>query len=63
VGFEEPFHPARKAHPSFIVDDLTALMGRLGAEGFATTRDDSIPGVERAFAFDPFGNRVELRQA
>lgn len=63
IGFEEPFHPARKAHPSFIVDDLAALLGRLRAVGQEPTPDTSIPGIERAFAYDPFGNRLELRQA
>jgi catechol 2,3-dioxygenase-like lactoylglutathione lyase family enzyme len=63
IGFEEPFHPARKAHPSFVVDDLAALVGRLRAEGTPATPDASIPGVERAFVHDPFGNRLELRQA
>lgn len=63
VGFEEPFHRARKGHPSFLVDDLTALVERLQARGFPATPDDSIPGVERVFASDPFGNRLELRQA
>jgi catechol 2,3-dioxygenase-like lactoylglutathione lyase family enzyme len=63
VGFEEPFRPARKAHPSFVVDDLAALVTLLRARGTPPTPDASIPGVERAFASDPFGNRLELRQA
>jgi catechol 2,3-dioxygenase-like lactoylglutathione lyase family enzyme len=63
VGVEEPFAPARKAHPGFVVDDLSALSGRLRGEGIAVTRDDAIPGVERAYVTDPFGNRIELRQA
>jgi catechol 2,3-dioxygenase-like lactoylglutathione lyase family enzyme len=63
VGFEEPFHPARKAHPSFIVDDLAALVARLASVGTQARADESIPGVERAFVSDPFGNRLELRQA
>jgi catechol 2,3-dioxygenase-like lactoylglutathione lyase family enzyme len=63
IGFDEPFHPARKAHPSFVVDDLAALVARLRALGTEATPDASIPGVERAFVYDPFGNRLELRQA
>lgn len=63
VGIDRPFNPARKAHPSFLVDDLAALIARLAAQGFEATRDESIPGVERAFISDPFGNRLEIRQA
>ena len=63
VGVEEPFVPARKAHPGFVVDDLVALAARLRAEGIEVTPEESIPGVERAYVADPFGNRLELRQA
>jgi catechol 2,3-dioxygenase-like lactoylglutathione lyase family enzyme len=63
VGVEEPFAPARKAHPGFVVDDLSALAVRLRAEGIEVTPDETIPGVERAYVADPFGNRLELRQA
>jgi catechol 2,3-dioxygenase-like lactoylglutathione lyase family enzyme len=63
VGVEEPFTPARKAHPGLVVDDLGELANRLRAEGVEVTPDDAIPGVERAYVADPFGNRLELRQA
>ena len=63
VGMEEPFRPARKAHPSFVVDDLAALLAKLEASGTKATPDHSIAGVQRAFVHDPFGNRLELRQA
>ena len=63
VGIEEPFHPARKGHPSFVVDDLAALVAKLDASGIRATPESSIPGVQRAFVNDPFGNRLELRQA
>jgi catechol 2,3-dioxygenase-like lactoylglutathione lyase family enzyme len=63
VGVEEPFTPARKAHPGFVVDDLAELAGRLRAEGIEVTPDETLPGVERAHVSDPFGNRLELRQA
>ena len=63
VGVETPFAPARKAHPGLVVDDLAALAERLRGEGIEVTPDDTIPGVERAYAADPFGNRLELRQA
>ena len=63
VGVEEPFAPARKAHPGFVVDDLAALAERLRAQGIDVAPDESIAGVERAYVADPFGNRLELRQA
>jgi catechol 2,3-dioxygenase-like lactoylglutathione lyase family enzyme len=63
VGVEEPFAPARKAHPGLVVDDLGALAERLRAQGIEVTPDETIPGVERAYVADPFGNRLELRQA
>jgi catechol 2,3-dioxygenase-like lactoylglutathione lyase family enzyme len=63
VGVEEPFAPARKAHPGLVVDDLAALTARLGGEGIEVVPDDTIPGVDRAYVADPFGNRLELRQA
>ena len=62
VGVEEQFAPAQKAHPSFLVSDLAALAGQLRAAGFAVVPDEAIPGVERAYVADPFGNRLELRQ-
>lgn len=63
VGVEEPFAPARKAHPGFVVADLGALAARLRAAGIDVARDDSIAGTERLHAADPFGNRLEFRQA
>ena len=63
VGVEEPFAPARKAHPGFVVADLAALAAQLRGRGLRGGPDDAIPGVERAYVADPFGNRLELRQA
>jgi catechol 2,3-dioxygenase-like lactoylglutathione lyase family enzyme len=63
VGVEEPFSPARKAHPGFVVDGLADMVARLRAEGVVATPDETIRGVERAHVADPFGNRLELRQA
>jgi catechol 2,3-dioxygenase-like lactoylglutathione lyase family enzyme len=63
VGVAEPFAAATKAHPALLVRDaeaLTALLARLAAAGFPPRRDVALPGIERAFVDDPFGNRVEL---
>jgi catechol 2,3-dioxygenase-like lactoylglutathione lyase family enzyme len=63
IGVEEPFAPARKAHPSFLVDDLDRLAARLTEAGLEVAYDDLIPGTRRFQAADPFGNRLEFRQA
>jgi ubiquinone/menaquinone biosynthesis C-methylase UbiE/extradiol dioxygenase family protein len=59
-GVETPFTPQRKGHPALLVDDLAALRQRLTAAGIAIHEDAPIPGVERLFIFDPFGNRLEF---
>ena len=63
LGVQEPFLPARKAHPALLVDDLDALQERLQAAGYACTRSDGeIPGVRRFHTHDVVGNRVEFQQ-
>src|SRR4051794_9161857 len=56
IGVEDPFAPAKKAHPAFRVDDLDGLARRLGDVKW----DDAIPGQRRFYAADPFGNRLEF---
>ena len=63
VGVEEPFAPARKAHPGLVHGDLATLADRLGAAGHEVSFEDSIPGSKRLYVADPFGNRLEIRQA
>lgn len=58
LGVEEPFAPARKAHPALRVADLDTAQAALE---FAE-RDESVPEVRRLFTRDPFGNRIELIQ-
>lgn len=63
LGVEEPFAPARKAHPAFLVDDLGVLQEQLVSAGHECIRgDNEIPGVVRFHTFDPFGNRIEFQQ-
>ena len=64
VGVEDPFSPARKAHPAFVVDDLSAVAERLVALGFEVDESQrtSFPGHVRLHAFDGHGNRVEVLQ-
>ena len=38
LGVEDDFRPASKAHPAFVVDDLTAVRERLTASGIETDR-------------------------
>jgi catechol 2,3-dioxygenase-like lactoylglutathione lyase family enzyme len=64
LGVDEPFHPARKAHPAFLVDDLDFLQAELVGAGHVCMRaDEELPGVRRFHTFDPFGNRLEFQQA
>ena len=62
VGVEEPFAPARKAHPGLAVDDLEALVERLAGAGIEAAWDETLSEVRRCHVADPFGNRLELRQ-
>jgi catechol 2,3-dioxygenase-like lactoylglutathione lyase family enzyme len=60
LGVEDDFRPARKAHPAFMVTGLSALGARCEAAGHAITRDNQLPGADRFYARDPFGNRLEF---
>jgi catechol 2,3-dioxygenase-like lactoylglutathione lyase family enzyme len=63
VGVSDPFTPATKAHPALRLRDamaLSALLERLAAAGHPARGDVDLPGIERAFVDDPFGNRLEL---
>ena len=62
LGVDMPFAPARKAHPAFLVADITDARQALENAGVATTPDDSVAGVRRFYAADPFGNRLEFIQ-
>jgi catechol 2,3-dioxygenase-like lactoylglutathione lyase family enzyme len=62
LGVEQPFTPARKAHPAFVVDALDALCAHLETAGHRCVRSDNeIPGVRRFHTSDPFGNRLEFQ--
>ena len=63
LGVEQEFRPAVKAHPGFMVDDLGALIRTAQEAGHRVVRDDAEAGMDRAYVFDPFGNRLELIQA
>jgi diguanylate cyclase (GGDEF)-like protein/PAS domain S-box-containing protein len=60
LGVEEPFHPARKAHPALLVENLDLLAQRIVDAGGEVAPADDVPGVHRVHTHDPFGNRIEL---
>ncbi|WP_238019178.1 glyoxalase [Dactylosporangium sp. AC04546] len=60
LGVEEPFAPARKAHPGLLWPDLDGLAARLTAAGYELTWSDELPGYRRFHTFDPHGNRLEF---
>ena len=60
LGVEADFHPARKAHPGLLVEGLQALLQALVAANVHVAEDEGLPGYQRAFVSDPFGNRIEL---
>ncbi|WP_419946622.1 VOC family protein [Candidatus Poriferisodalis sp.] len=62
LGVEDPFRPARKAHPALLVHDLAALVELLRAAGVTVRDDEPLEGYDRVYADDPFGNRLELME-
>ena len=62
LGVENEFHPARKAHPAFLVEDLPALKTLIEAAGYTFRTDEPLAGYDRIYVDDPFGNRIELME-
>jgi catechol 2,3-dioxygenase-like lactoylglutathione lyase family enzyme len=60
VGIEANFSPAKKAHPAIRVQNLAELRLRLQQANIEMIEDDSLPGAERFYVNDPFGNRLEF---
>ncbi len=60
LGVEDPFSPARKAHPALLVRDLAELVARLQVAGVTVREDDAGLERQRVYIDDPFGNRIEL---
>ena len=63
LGVEEPFTPARKAHPALLLEDLGVVERRLAAAGVEPVLDEQLEGHRRFYVSDPFGNRLELVEA
>ncbi|HZC75718.1 MAG TPA: hypothetical protein VE220_07065 [Gaiellaceae bacterium] len=62
IGVEDPFAPARKAHPAFrlLAAELDELASRLESAGQHVEWDEALPDVRRFYTADPWGNRLEL---
>ncbi len=60
LGVEDGFRPAKKAHPAFEVQGLATLRGRCVAAGYVPVDDEPLPGFQRFYLNDPFGNRLEF---
>lgn len=65
VGVEDPFAPARKAHPAFVVDRLDVVATRLRELGFEVDESQrtTFPGHLRLHTSDAHGNRVEVLES
>lgn len=64
VGVQADFLPATKAHPAFEVVGLEQLRAHLVDHRVAVSGDDARGhrGIERFYAQDPFGNRIEFME-
>lgn len=60
IGVWNEFVPAAKAHPAFEVENVQALKEHLTRAGVTTEDDQSLPGANRFYVKDPFGNRIEF---
>jgi len=65
LGVDNPFVPAKKAHPALVVDsiqDLEAMGQRIASGGFEISWEerDTLEGYARFHAHDGFGNRIEV---
>lgn len=62
LGVELDFRPAKKAHPAFEVVDLATLLKKCQSAGYSVVIDEPLNGYDRAYVYDPFGNRIELME-
>ena len=60
LGVDPEFRPARKAHPGLLVSHLEEMVRRLAEAGVDVIADELLPGYDRVYVHDPFGNRLEL---
>ncbi|MGE7934616.1 VOC family protein [Viridibacillus arvi] len=60
IGIEEPFTPAKKAHPAFEIVNIEGLKSHLSKNDIKFIIDEDLPGANRIYINDPFGNRIEV---
>ncbi|WP_042149412.1 VOC family protein [Paucisalibacillus sp. EB02] len=60
VGIEEPFQPAKKAHPAIRVKNIENMKAYLDEKQAVYQVDYDLPGANRFYLYDPFGNRLEF---
>lgn len=63
LGVEEPFQPANKAHPAFVVEQIDVAREHLEHHQTKVIVDTQLPGFDRFYLNDPFGNRLEILSA
>lgn len=62
IGIQEPFTPALKAHPAFLMTDIKAFKQQLQHHQVDIKEDEPLAGASRFYLDDPFGNRLEFIQ-
>ena len=60
IGIDPDFVPAKKAHPALEVKDLSSFKVHLQNHGVVYKEDQKLPGANRLYISDPFGNRIEI---
>ncbi|AKA49538.1 glyoxalase [uncultured archaeon] len=60
IGIDHDFRPAKKAHPAIHVKNLNVLKERIVAKGISVKEDEPLPGDDRFYVDDPFGNRMKF---
>ncbi|WP_438727700.1 VOC family protein [Parasphingorhabdus sp. DH2-15] len=60
ISIDPDFKPSTKAHTAFQIDALQPLRERIEAAQLPVKEGSDVGGLERFFAFDPFGNRLEF---
>lgn len=63
LGVEPDFRAASKAHAAFLVSNIADFASRLEDAGCDVMIDSDLPGINRFYTNDPFGNRLEFMEA